>query len=43
MAKWWGAVRAVLIGGVATLVVTGLWTRFFPVLWKMQEFPEQKK
>lgn len=43
MAKWWGAVRAVLIGGVATLVVTGLWTRFFPVLWKMQEFPAQKK
>ena len=22
-AKWWGAVRAVVIGGVATLVVTG--------------------
>jgi MFS family permease len=43
MAKWWGAVRAVVIGGVATLVVTGLWSRFFPVLWKMQEFPEQKK
>lgn len=39
MAKWWGAVRAVLIGGVATLVVTGLWARLFPVLWKMQEFP----
>jgi MFS family permease len=43
MAKWWGAVRAVIIGGVATLVVTGLWTRFFPVLWRMQEFPEQKR
>lgn len=43
MAKWWGAVRAVLIGGVATLVVTGLWTRLFPVLWKMQDFPEQKR
>lgn len=43
MAKWWGAVRAVIIGGVATLVVTGLWTRFFPVLWKMEEFPQQKK
>ncbi len=27
MAKWWGAVRAVIIGGVATLVVTGLWAR----------------
>ncbi|WP_129641898.1 MFS transporter [Peristeroidobacter agariperforans] len=43
MARWWGAVRAVLIGGVATLVVTGLWTRLFPVLWKMQEFPQQQK
>jgi MFS family permease len=39
VAKWLGAVRAVVIGGVATLVVTGLWTRLFPVLWRMQEFP----
>lgn len=42
MAKWWGAVRAVVIGGVATLVVTGLWARLFPVLWNMQTFPEKK-
>lgn len=41
-AKWWGAVRAVVIGGVATLVVTGLWTRLFPVLWRMQEFPQKQ-
>lgn len=41
-AKWWGAVRAVVIGGMATLVVTGLWTRLFPVLWRMQEFPSKK-
>jgi hypothetical protein len=41
-AKWWGAVRAVVIGGVATLVVTGLWTRLFPVLWRMKEFPHKK-
>lgn len=41
-AKWWGAVRAVVIGGIATLVVTGLWTRLFPVLWRMQEFPQKK-
>ncbi len=38
-AKWWGATRAVVIGGIATLVVTGLWARLFPVLWKMQTFP----
>ncbi len=42
MAKWWGAVRAVIIGGVATLIVTGLWTRFFPILWRMQTFPHKK-
>ncbi|HEY0681576.1 MAG TPA: MFS transporter [Steroidobacter sp.] len=42
MAKWWGAVRAVVIGGVATLIVTGWWTRLFPVLWQMQAFPKKK-
>jgi MFS family permease len=39
-AQWWGAVRAVLVGGVATLLVTGLWIRFFPTLWKMDRFPD---
>lgn len=39
-AKWWGTVRAVLVGGIATLVVTGLWTRWFPVLWKMDDLPK---
>jgi MFS family permease len=38
-AKWWGAVRAVIVGGVATMVVTGVWIRLFPPLWKMNEFP----
>lgn len=42
VAKWLGAVRAVVIGGIATLIVTGVWTRFFPVLWRMQEFPGKK-
>ena len=31
-AHWWGAVRAVVIGGVASLTVTGLWSVFFPAL-----------
>ena len=31
-AQWWGAVRAVVIGGIGSLVVTGLWTVFFPSL-----------
>jgi MFS family permease len=38
-AKWWGAIRAVVVGGVATLVVTGVWIRLFPTLWKMERFP----
>jgi MFS family permease len=33
MASWIGAVPAVLVGGVGTLVVTLLWTRLFPELW----------
>jgi hypothetical protein len=39
-AKWWGAVRAVVIGGVATLFVTGIWMRLFPSLRLLQTFPE---
>lgn len=39
-AKWWGTVRSVVIGGIATLMVTGLWTRFFPVLWRMDDLPK---
>jgi MFS family permease len=31
-AHWWGAVRAVVIGGVASMAVTGLWSIFFPAL-----------
>jgi hypothetical protein len=31
-AHWWGAVRAVVIGGFASLTVTGLWSVFFPAL-----------
>jgi MFS family permease len=31
-AHWWGAVRAVVIGGIASMVVTGSWSVFFPAL-----------
>jgi MFS family permease len=31
-AQWWGAVRAVVIGGIGSLVVTGLWSILFPSL-----------
>jgi MFS family permease len=42
-AKWWGAVRAVVIGGIATVVVTGVWIKLFPMLWKMDRFGEAKR
>jgi MFS family permease len=31
-AHWWGAVRAVVIGGVASMAITGMWSVFFPAL-----------
>lgn len=31
-AQWWGPVRAVVIGGIGSLIVTGLWATFFPSL-----------
>lgn len=31
-AQWWGAVRAVIYGGIGSLLVTGFWTAFFPSL-----------
>jgi hypothetical protein len=31
-AQWWGAVRAVIYGGIGSLVVTGVWSVFFPSL-----------
>jgi len=34
-----GLLPAIVVGGVATLVVTVLWTRWFPVLSRMDRFP----
>jgi len=31
-AQWWGAVRAVVAGGVGALVITGIWSVLFPSL-----------
>ena len=39
-AKWLGALRAAVLGGILTLVVTGLWIRLFPTLWRMDQFGE---
>jgi len=36
-AQWWGAVRAVVIGGIGSLAVTGLWSVLFPSLRRADE------
>jgi hypothetical protein len=38
-AAWWGIVPAVVVGGVATIVVGAAWTRLFPVLWRLDRAP----
>lgn len=38
-AVWFGLVPSVVIGGAATLAITGLWTRLFPSLRTMNRFP----
>ena len=38
-AAWFGLVPAIVIGGVATIIVTVVWARFlFPALWRMRTF-----
>ncbi|HEX4022352.1 MAG TPA: MFS transporter [Acidobacteriaceae bacterium] len=39
-AQWWGAVRAVVIGGIGSLVVTGLWSVMFPSLRQVDQLSE---
>ncbi|MDY7578867.1 MFS transporter [Herbaspirillum sp. RTI4] len=34
-AGWFGAMPAVLIGGIGTLLVVALWIRLFPALWQV--------
>jgi MFS family permease len=36
-AQWWGAVPAVVVGGVGTLLVVGLWSIIFPALRRVDE------
>jgi MFS family permease len=37
MAAWWGAVPAVLFGGIAAMAVTLIWMRVFPELIRIQK------
>ena len=39
-AGWFGLVPAVLLGGIVTLGVTAAWMRLFPVLRRMDRFPQ---
>jgi MFS family permease len=41
MAAFLGIVPAVVIGGAATLVVTGMWMKLFPALRDMDRFPDR--
>lgn len=40
-AQWWGAVRAVVIGGIGSLLVTGLWAAFFPSLRRADQLSSE--
>jgi MFS family permease len=41
VAAWIGVVPAVVVGGVATLLVSVAWARLFPELWRMDRFPDK--
>ena len=42
-AHWLGTVPAVVLGGVGTLVVTGLWIKLFPGLANRDRMVEEHK
>jgi hypothetical protein len=42
-AGWFGLVRALLFGGVATLAITAIWAWRFPMIWRMDKFPDMPK
>ena len=39
-AQWWGAVRAVVVGGIGSMVVTGLWSSMFHSLRQVDQLSE---
>lgn len=42
-AAWWGTAPAVVVGGVGTLVVVGLWVRWFPDLMKREALAARRE
>ncbi|MEO7144347.1 MAG: MFS transporter [Bryobacteraceae bacterium] len=41
-AQWWGAVPAVVVGGVGAIVITGAWTVMFPSLRRVNRLSEDE-
>ncbi len=39
-AAWWGLKPAVVVGGVASVAIAGLWMRGFPALRRIDRFPD---
>jgi hypothetical protein len=39
-AAWFGAVPAVVIGGIGTILVAALWVKLFPELARLKTFPD---
>jgi hypothetical protein len=37
-ARWFGLVRAAVLGGIATLIVVGVYLKLFPGLRRMDRF-----
>jgi hypothetical protein len=33
---------AVVVGGLASVAIAGLWIRFFPGIWRIDNFPERE-
>ncbi|MSQ92466.1 MAG: MFS transporter [Gammaproteobacteria bacterium] len=41
-AAWWGLKPAVVVGGIASVAIAGLWMRWFPALRDMDRFPASR-
>ncbi len=41
-AQWWGAVPAVVVGGLGAILITGAWTVMFPSLRKVNRLSEDE-
>jgi MFS family permease len=41
-AHWWGAVPAVIVGGIGSIVVTGAWAAMFPSLRRVNHLTEEE-